>query len=331
MQTRDRKMDVVKGLLVIGMVYCHILQFFVDLGGSFLARQITFYINAVTFSGFVFTFGYTSYIAYFSKSFRESYQKILRSFLKLLGAFYISGFSYRILAERKPYFKGLAEPILLLKDIPGWSEFIISFAMLMLVSLILFVPLKKIVEHKRLFWIVTVALLFTTWIPYERVTSIHLGLFIGTTRFAAFPVLQYMPYFLLGIYFKRYEIKPDRWLALGATILTGIAVISMGMHQWAEPGRFPPTLMWIVLPALPLAIYFFIGHLIQTFELKWNWLFVLGQNSMIYLLLSNIVIFALNGVKGIRGMTIAKGFVMNLILLGAITLIIQMSRPIKGK
>lgn len=331
MKTRDRKMDVVKGLLVIGMVYCHVIQFFVNTENKTVINQVTFYINAVTFSGFVFTFGYTGYLAYFSKNFKQSYQKMLLTFFRLLGVFYISGLSFRILAERRPYFKGLLMPILLLEDIPGWSEFIISFAILILVGIVLFKPIKILVENKPFFWIITPALLASTWLPYEMVTDSRIGLLIGTTRFASFPVLQYVPYYLLGVYFARYRIEINKWIILAATILSGIALVSMGMNHWMQPQRFPPSVCWVILPALPLTIYYYIGYFVQQKEWRWNWLFLLGQNSIIYLLLSNIIIFALSGVKGIRGLNSIGAMVMNVVLLGIISLVIQMSRPIHSQ
>lgn len=328
MKIRDRKMDVFKGLLVIGMVYCHLIQFFVNTEKEPVINFVTFYINVVTFSGFVFTFGYTSYLAYFSKSFKQSYQKMLITFVRLLGVFYISGLSYRVLAERRPYFKGLLMPILLLEDIPGWSEFIVSFALLMLVGLVFFKPIKLLLENKLLFWIITPLLLISTWLPYEIITDSRLGLLVGTTRFASFPVLQYLPYYLLGIYFVRYQISINKWVIIVATVLTGIALLSMSLNQWAQPDRFPPSIFWIILPALPLVIYYYIGHFIQHSKWSWNWLFLLGQNSIIYLLLSNIIIFALSGVKAIRGLDSIGAVVINIVILSVISLIIQMSRPI---
>ncbi len=330
MQQRDLKMDIFKGLLVIGMVYCHILQFFVPLGKNPVADYMTWYINSVTFAGFVFTFGYTSYIAYFSRPFIEVYQRIIKAFIKLLCAFYISGLSFRVFVDHKPISWPLVKNILLLKDIPGWSEFIISFALYILIALILFYPLKKVVEIKPLFWVIVPLLLLTTLTPYEKVTLTQLGLFIGTTKFASFPVLQYLPLYLLGIYFKRYEIGINKFVLIGAGLLSGVGLVQMGLNGWQLPGRFPPTVFWIILPSFALAIYYVLGYALQKMTIN-RYLLVLGQNTMVYLLLSNIIIFALSGVKGVRPLNSVTAFIGNIFLLSFITYLIQMSRPLPKK
>lgn len=330
MKKRDIKIDLYKGLLVIGMIYCHVLQFFIDLGDNTIANYITWYINAITFSGFVFTFGYTSYIAYFSKSFKASYLRIMTSIGKLVIAFYISGISFRVLVEHRPIFWGLVRPIIFLNDIPGWSEFIISFALFMCVSLVLFVPIKKLVEHKKLFWIVVVLLLMTTYIPYDKINNIHLGLFLGTQRFAAFPVVQYMPFFLLGIYFKRYEIGFDIKVLLGGGVLSGIALWSMSQKNWILPNRFSPSLFWIILPTFVLVLYYYLCYFMEKKGYQWKWLLLLGQNSIVYLLLSNIFIFAISGVKGLRGLTAGRAMGVTITIIGLISYIIHSIRVSKN-
>lgn len=56
---RESNIDLIKTVLVLGMIFSHILDFFFD--KHFL---ITNYINLVSFSGFIFVFGYNAYIYY---------------------------------------------------------------------------------------------------------------------------------------------------------------------------------------------------------------------------------------------------------------------------
>ncbi|HHX60596.1 MAG TPA: hypothetical protein GX707_07760 [Epulopiscium sp.] len=328
MQKRDLKMDVFKGLLMIGMVWCHIIQFFVNVEQNPGMDYVMGYINAITFAGFVFTFGYTSYIAYFSKYFKDVYRKIIMASFKILGAFYISGISFRVFVEHKPISWELVKNILILKDIPGWSEFIISFALYILIAGILFYPIKRLIEMRLLFWIIVGVLLLTTFISYEKVNSIQLGLLIGTTQFACFPVVQYMPLYLLGVYFKRYEITMDKRIMIGAVILSGISLVKIALNNWQLPGRFPPTLFWVILPAFPLYLYYGVGHMVEKHKVRCNILLVLGQNTMAYLLLSNLIIFALSGVQGIKPLNSMTAFIANIVLLGLITYLLKLYRPL---
>jgi hypothetical protein len=326
MKKRDVKMDVYKGLLVFGMIYCHVLQFFVDLGSNPTADYITWFINAVTFSGFVFSFGYTSYIAYFSKDFKSVYRRMLLVSLKLLMAFYISGIAFRVFVTNNRLSYDMVKNIVLLNDIPGWSEFIVSFAIYIAVAVILFEPIKGLVEVKPLFWVVVGLLLLTTFMPYGAIGSTRLGLIFGSTKFAAFPVLQYMPFYLIGVYFKRYEIGFDKFMLIGSLILSTISIIYMGLNGWRLPNRFPPSIFWIILPCIALYLYYLLSALLSKTNYARLILATMGQNSMNYLLLSNIFIFALDGTKGIIQLEAGTGLIANVILIGVITYIISMTK-----
>ena len=95
--SRDFTIDAVKGLLVIGMVYAHVLQFFSPMNFHPGFRAVSEYANLITFSGFVFCFGYTNQLAYYSKPFSNVYRKMLITALKTLIAFYVSGIAFRLL------------------------------------------------------------------------------------------------------------------------------------------------------------------------------------------------------------------------------------------
>ena len=90
MNTRKREIDIQKGILTIGMILCHCIQFFgkEEYG---LQKILVNLINLSTFSGFMFCFGYTNQVAYYEKSWKSSSVKMLRNVFRILIAFYISG------------------------------------------------------------------------------------------------------------------------------------------------------------------------------------------------------------------------------------------------
>lgn len=59
--TRSSALDIFKGLLVFGMILAHVIQI---LGGrnNYLLTAISNYINLISFSGFLFAFGYAQAI-----------------------------------------------------------------------------------------------------------------------------------------------------------------------------------------------------------------------------------------------------------------------------
>lgn len=328
MNKRDEKMDVVKGLLVIGMVLCHIYQFFVRLDLHSSANQVTWYINAVTFSGFVATFGYTNNLVYYSKSIQSVWKKMLGSSVKMLFAFYISGIAFRVFVTNIPIKWTMLKEILLLNDIPGWSEFIISFSIYLLVGLLGFSFFNYIKRNKTLHLLLIVALLFTTFLPYEKTNSTILGLLIGTKNFAAFPVLQYMPFYLIGIYFQEHGIKFNKWILILSIVLSNISLGYIFMNNGQLPERFPPSIYWIILPTLPIYLYFLLGILLTEtkivggkIDIISHVVMVFGKNSMFYLLTSNILIFAASGTKAFIALSPFMGLVVTICLLFALTLL----------
>jgi hypothetical protein len=72
------------------------------------------------------------------------------------------------------------KPTIIPQDIPGWSEFLISFSLIMFIGLLLFHPLRWLSDRKLVFWFVVIVLLFTTFFDYSAVTMNQIGLFIGT-------------------------------------------------------------------------------------------------------------------------------------------------------
>lgn len=286
MKGRNHSIDFMKGVLVIGMILAHVIQF---LGKhNVVTSEISSFINCITFSGFFFCFGYVFYVAYLSKTLSAVWERILNTSFKTLIAFYISGFCYCAVLKR-----GMSQnwiwKILTLNYIPGYSEFLISFALVSLIGLIFFIPLQKSLKYKWLTLLIGIILLFTTFIPYPKVTCTQLGLLIGTKKFCAFPVLQYFPLWLAGAFFAKYKIKWSRNVFIVAFWCSLTYLISKSLKSPLLV-RFSPSALWIISPLFFIYCY----YLISTIFCKYKWsvpIIRIGQNTLFYLLSSNIIIF----------------------------------------
>lgn len=296
MKKRDIGLDIFKGFLVFEMMYCHTLQFFGNFGIPSV-RIITTFVNLIAFPGFMFSFGYACQLAYFRKNLKEVYKRMFITGLKPLIAFYISGICFRVIVERRSFSWGTISRILILEDSPGWSEFFGSFFFVILLALALFRPIKEIIERKGVFWPITLSLLFTTFIPYEKVTINQLGFLIGSTRFPTFPILQYLPFYLLGMYFSRYEKVFDGKLFLGSIIATA-AFLSYTLIYMNMPSRFPPSIFWILGPMFFLYVFYLFSKFLVDKVVPTGGIQLLGKNVLLYTLLSNIFIFTFKRVQG---------------------------------
>ncbi|WP_127532814.1 acyltransferase family protein [Paenibacillus kobensis] len=318
---RERAIDLFKGLLVLGMVYCHTLQFFSDQQVYPNGQYWIEVINLITFSGFVFSFGYVSQLAYYSKTFRKAAPRMLMTALKTLAAFYVSGTAYRLFIDGRVLNWDNIRPILLLNDMPGWSEFLASFTYLMVLGLVLFVPLKRLAEIKWFAFAIAGALLLTTFVPYGDVHGMKWGPLLGTRDFASFPVLQYFPYYLLGILFARYRIVWD-WRVLACAAAASAAFLWKWLSAEGQtlPERFPPSIWWIAGPALLLYGYYLLSRCMERYPAPFVPLEAMGRNVLWYLVMSNVLIFTLKGNQQNNVLLSAwDGFLMAVVLLAVVS------------
>ena len=72
-QKRVKYIDLLKAILVLNMILAHTFQLILGMSIEPInsTNRIMIYINLTTFSGFLFCFGYSSYIAYLSKDKKE--------------------------------------------------------------------------------------------------------------------------------------------------------------------------------------------------------------------------------------------------------------------
>lgn len=293
---RARRIDILKGILTLQMIFAHCIQFYVDLGKNQTALHLSDYINLTTFSGFLFCFGYASCLSYFGKEWKEAAGRLLRNALRLLAGFYISSFCYVIFVEKIPLRMDLALEILLLKRLAGWSEFLFSFALIMILECILF-PLFK--EKCKWGLPVMAAISILTCLLPQREAGSVIGSLTGGTGGAYFPVIPYGLYLFAGIWFarKRMGFKKSVFiLACGGTIWHTIDYVWISGGQ---PSRFPLSLSFLTGAALFVYLYYLFAAALEkkADAALVRYLAGVGQNSLFYLLLSNFIVFSVTATK----------------------------------
>ena len=299
---RDRSIDVGRGLLVIIMVYGHVMQFFGDSQIFPLVGDLINIINLTVFPAFVFYFGATAVLAYLRKPYMSALPGMIRTVLRTYAVFCLSGIGYRILRENKAFAVGTVRRVMQLTDIPGWSEFLISFALyglLLIVGYVIFDWLSSKPFACLLVRVVCVAC--CEIVPYGSVPT-HLALFIGGRDFSYFPIVQYMPYFLAGMLYAQGS-RRLRWGLLAFSVIASLAGIAY-WHFWGFPSRFPPSWGWILLPGALVGVVVLLSRTICGLAASWLGKVIdvlcgvlghFGGASLYYLLTSNLVLFALAG------------------------------------
>jgi hypothetical protein len=330
MKSRNVHLDITKGVLTLGMVGAHLISFCSDQNISYL-RNFAYITNLVSFSGFLFSFGYGTYLAYFGKK-NIPFNKIIKSSGKILLGFYISGIAYRSLLNANEFNVSKILDILLLRDIPGYSEFLPAFAIILIIGAVLHKTISHILNNRVLLMILVLFCLSFTKIDYGIIKSPQLALILGTTEFPTFPVVQYFPLFLLGMYFAKNNIIYNNKLLFVSSFTTIIFI--MYSYLFHHPSRFPPSILWIVSSAALVYLYFLLSYLLYKYKIINTYLSSVGSNILFYLVVSNSILFTIKSVYPQISLNTLQTIFSIFGLLAVIHLLISFvnpSRPVNQK
>jgi len=290
--SRLAELDLFKAMLVAGMVATHVIQL-VSRSLPVWTERFAEFVNLVTFSGFLLAMGIGLGLS--GGRARPLWNR-LRPVLLLLAAAWISAFAFALLVDRLPLTSQLATDILTMRRLFGWSEFLASFFVLYALVAVARPLLVGIASNPWLLIPACALCLASTWLVMDQGWPLTATL-IGTTNFASFPLIPYLPWFLLGIGLGRAGGRLPPWHWLAATAASGWLLWSL-QQTGQLPGRFPPTVLWIVGPALALLAYLRVAKVIATRLTLPDWLTVPGRHVLSYLLVSNLLLFTLRNLMG---------------------------------
>ncbi len=302
--SRVAAIDYMKSFLVIGMIFGHTIQFLNARSGSMVnALLVGFsaYIDLITFPGFLFCFGYACYVAYLRKESKEARPKIFRTAIKILLAYYISAFAFKLLRTDGFTFTAVnCIDLLVFNDVPLYSEFFLPFFIIALLLIPCFSFVKNNIGNFYFVLMMVLCILSPFLIPYQKITNHQLALLIGTDQFNNFPVVPYLPYFLIGAWFAKKNVQLKSIYFLFPFLLTSLCggYIIFFKHS---PSRFPPSFFWIAGSAFFLYCYYAAATWIQNKNIHFGFLLSIGKNILFYVLACNLILFSLAGSISLKG------------------------------
>lgn len=320
---RDLKIDIIKGLFVAGMVWSHVCGY-TGVRKNPYVDGIWNILALVTFSGFIFCMGFIMQTTFLERG-NPPTAKLLRSTLRTMIGYYIAAIGYFIIV-RGEFDWPLVWSVLLLQRFGSISEFLLAFALIPLVTIILTRPIQRILSSDLTFFIVVFLLLMTTFIPNQNVRSPYLALFIGSSQGIYYPVLQYYVFFLLGAYYASRKIEVGSLHLLAGFVCLAIfvgAIVNDNIFS-----RFPPSFAWIVLGWWGFFPWYWISERLSRWRPATGILAPIGANSLFFLVASDLLIFGtsktFNGAIGVIGATL-----LALTILAAIFALMRFVRPVK--
>lgn len=304
---RNPVLDLMKGLLIVGMVFSHVDKG-LNLNMPWLdsTRGI---LQLTIISGLIFSFGYGTYKAYLEKAIIPRRRMVL-NILRILVAYYLCAFAYEFFNEHALSLKSLLS-IVRLDFLVPYAEFLLTFIIILILLLIVPRFFYTVTRKDAIFWPVMGGLLITTFFDHTQIKSVFLSLLIGSETITSFPVVQYLPLYLLGIYFAQRQILFS-WKFLAGAILAIVAFLVA--RENGLTGRFPPSIFWIIGSMGAVYICYLIAHLLihlNFLALLAKPLMDIGRHTLYWLVMSNLLIFSASQV--LKSMTLPSYWVAGII------------------
>ncbi|MDB5538989.1 MAG: hypothetical protein JWQ89_716 [Devosia sp.] len=311
--SRAADLDLMKTVLVVGMIGAHVVQL-ITFRAKPEAAMFAEYANLVSFSGFLFTFGIGLGLPKPEGRTRSVVARVRPSLLLLL-AVYASSFGFALLVDRKPLNAELMLDVLTMRRLFGWSEFLATFFVLSVVTLVARPALLTVGRNPWLLVAATLLCLATTFYTTGAIFPL-LPTLVGHTGFANFPLLAYLPWFLVGIWYGSHPVRA--WHFVPATAITaGLYWVTIETGQFQQ--RFPPTILWIVGPAAILLAYLAVCRFLAArVRLPAVWL-TPGRHVLSFLVLSNLGFFLTRYLMGKPVRTTLAAGLVTLAIVAALT------------
>ena len=322
---RDVTIDVIKGLFVWNMIWAHTTGY-TDARQSLFADVIWNIYILVTFSGFIFCMGYIMQTSYFAQE-KPPVSKMLRSTWRTLIGYYMAALGYFWIYQGEFSWETTTS-VLLLRRFGSISEFLLPFALIPLVTILLTAPLKKyILSSERNLFVAVFLLVMTSFLPTEWVKSPYLALLLGGPQGSIYyPVLQYYAFFLLGAYYASHKVKvgTGHLLVSVFALTVFVACYILGLTF----SRFPPSLGWIVLGGGGFFLWYWVSERLAQWRPAAQILAPIGANSLFFFVVSDLLIFGIGRTfQGQVGLVGASA--LALLLAAAIYAMMIFVRPVK--
>jgi hypothetical protein len=283
--SRAADLDLLKTVLVVGMIGAHVVQL-ITFGPKPEAKIFAEYANLVSFSGFLFAFGVGLGLPKPDRV--RSLWSQLRAPLLLLLAVCVSSFGFALLVDRAKPSVDLLLDVVSMRRLFGWSEFLATFFVLSLLTLAARPLLLKVGRNPWLLAIVTGLCLTTTMLKTGAIVPL-LPTVVSHTQFANFPLLPYLPWFLIGIWYGSHPVKAWQFV-LGLAVTGWLYWVTWQTGEF--PQRFPPSVLWIVGPAAILLFYLAASRWLAARIRVPDLLLTPGRHVLSFLVLSNLALFA---------------------------------------
>lgn len=307
-KNRIWSVDIIRGFFINLMMIAHAIFFFHTQTNQLLIITNRF-IDIVTFTGLLLLSGMTGYIAYIH--FDHPTISVIKRITKRLSVYLFGYYLLAILAHTTANGWNYNEVIQILtfSRLVPFTEFIIPFLMFGIIK----IPFRK--AYARISQSLVHTLLVGVIIFLIAAVALTLSfpqaliplkvLLIGQKSTYSFPLLQYMPVYLLGLYLGKWHWDNHHKetvlrhlkhiiFGLGISLVALVLVSLIPNFPLTQFDRWPPSLSFIVAGSLfTLCMIWFIETAHNLYRTPWirNYLLISGQNAFALFLTHTLVLY----------------------------------------
>ncbi len=322
---RETMIDILRGIAVAIMVITHVIAITYR-GSDATVINIGLFGGITSFTFFLVLSGISTYLGTLSLS-QEEYQlkkgKALQRTLKIIVAYYLIAFvsafvTLKIfsLPPNASWISGIIEIILLI-TLPQFAEFLITLAFYSLSVTFLFRFYKFVLRNPLLAILISIASYgiahFLAYVDLgsniaNNLKALFVGHIYSTGQLHSFPILQYLPIFIFGLFFGKFILNNQTkslrvrisliWLVVfGALTFAGSIAFKYLPTQILNPlpdeGRFPPSLTFLTLSLSftlgVVLVYLLVNNFLP--KVVKAYLHFLGVNALKLLVFHSLVLF----------------------------------------
>ncbi|MBU1110629.1 DUF1624 domain-containing protein, partial [Patescibacteria group bacterium] len=289
---REESLDFLRGIAVFFMLLAHAIFFFYQ-GENNILRNAKLIGDTFCFTVFLFVSGTVTYLAYLRQNENASlfHQRLWRRSLIILGSYYIVALVSVVKEFAWPpsisWWQILGEVLIFIK-IPGFIEFLIPLILYRL----LYFPLKNFYKFVLKDWkrvaLASAIIYGLGSILYSLEVSPSLiswkALIVGESNWYTFPLLQYFPIFLIGLYWgkwisatKKSLVEEERAWFVGFYLSLGFALMlisawAVGIHPGITLNRWPPSPLFLTLGLALVFLLIALDFLLEKLQTRRLWM-----------------------------------------------------------
>ncbi len=299
---RDNSLDFLRGTAILFMIITHVNAIFYT-GKAAWLDTFTWWGATICFTVFLFCSGAVYGLKLFDKNIDRKI--LLKRAMGLLVAYFVAAFGVRLLSGTLKGLDGVLR-ILLLVDIPEFTEFILAFALYSAVLALFSKQFARALKYKWLMLIASVGVFFFAGFLYNLnwgggVFDIIKGLLVGHVDWHRFGILSYAPVFTLGLVWSWLQKESRRFrfdFAIIAFIFMMVVFLMLRFTGLSVYYRWPPSLLFMLYGVIYSFAVLSVWPLLNRLHGITAFLATAGRNALTYFVAHIWIMFGLFSIIG---------------------------------